>query len=85
MVLLPNDEETANSSKKHTQFKTRVHKPYPISDQMVEIDTLFQTKTAKKNTPLWRRTYLRSLYKGLHPQGEKRVADYESRCLRKRD
>ena len=32
MVLLPNDEEVANSSKKHTQFKTRVHKPYPISD-----------------------------------------------------
>ena len=33
MVLLPNDEEVANSSKKHTQFKTRVHKPYPILDQ----------------------------------------------------
>ena len=33
MVLSPNDEEVANSSKKHTQFKTRVHKPYPISDQ----------------------------------------------------
>ena len=33
MVLSPNDEELANSSKKHTQFKTRVHKPYPISDQ----------------------------------------------------
>ena len=32
MVLSPNDE-VANSSKKHTQFKTRVHKPYPISDQ----------------------------------------------------
>ena len=32
MVLSPNDEEVA-SSKKHTQFKTRVHKPYPISDQ----------------------------------------------------
>ena len=31
MVLSPNDEEVANSSKKHTQFKTRVHKPYPIS------------------------------------------------------
>ena len=30
MVLSPNDEEVANSSKKHTQFKTRVHKPYPI-------------------------------------------------------
>ena len=33
MVLSPNDEAAANSSKKHTQFKTRVHKPYPISDQ----------------------------------------------------
>ena len=33
---------------------------------MVEIDTLFQTKTAKKHT-LWRRTYLYSLYKGLPP------------------
>ena len=32
MVLSPNNEEVA-SSKKHTQFKTRVHKPYPISDQ----------------------------------------------------
>ena len=33
MVLLPNDEEVANSFKKHTQFKKRVHKRYPISDQ----------------------------------------------------
>ena len=33
MVLSPNDEEVVNSSKKHTQFKTRVHKPYHISDQ----------------------------------------------------
>ena len=33
MVLSPNDEEVANSSKKHTQFKTKVHKPYPGSDQ----------------------------------------------------
>ena len=32
-VLSPNDEEVANSSKKHTQFKTRVSKPYPILDQ----------------------------------------------------
>ena len=32
-ILSPNDEEVANSSKKHIQFKTRVHKPYPISDQ----------------------------------------------------
>ena len=33
MVLLPNDEEVANSSKRHIQFKTKVHKLYPISDQ----------------------------------------------------
>ena len=33
---------------------------------MVEIDTLFQTKTAKKHT-LWRGTYLYSLYKALPP------------------
>ena len=33
MVLSPNDEEVANSSQKHIQFKTRVHKPYPISGQ----------------------------------------------------
>ena len=33
MVLLTNGEEAANSSKKHTQLKTRVHKPFPISDQ----------------------------------------------------
>ena len=32
-VLSPNDEEVAYSSKKHTRFKTKVHKPYPISDQ----------------------------------------------------
>ena len=31
MVLSPNDE-VANSSKKYTQFKTRVHKHYPIAD-----------------------------------------------------
>ena len=43
-VLSPNNEEVANSSKKHTQFKTRVHKPYPFQTKMVEIDTLFQTK-----------------------------------------
>ena len=33
MVLSPNDEEVAYSSRKHTQFKTRVHKPYPMSYQ----------------------------------------------------
>ena len=52
---------------------------------MIEIDTLFQTKTAKKKHTLWCDAYLYSLYKGLPPWGEKRVAVYESRCLRKRD
>ena len=33
---------------------------------MVEIDTLFQTETAKNHT-LWRRTYLYGLYKGVPP------------------
>ena len=32
---------------------------------MVEIDTLFQTKTAEKPYPFKRGTYLYSLYKGL--------------------
>ena len=87
MVLLPNDEDVANSSKKRTQFKTRVHKPYPISDKMVD-----STKTAKKKIPFGAAhtyiTYMRdSLPPPSHPthRGEKRVADYESRCLRKRD
>ena len=34
---------------------------------MVETDTLFQTKTAKKKHTLWRGTYLYTLYKGLPP------------------
>ena len=49
MALLPNDEEVANSSTKHTQFKTRVHKPHPISDQNGRNWYPFHTKTAKKN------------------------------------
>ena len=53
---------------------------------MVEIDTLFQTETAKNHT-LWHCTYLYSLYKGVPPplRGEERVAGYKCRCLRKRD
>ena len=54
---------------------------------MVETDTLFQTKTAKKN-PFGSahtaeiRDYLPPPPR---PRGEKRVADYEYRCLRERD
>ena len=78
MVLSPNDEEVANSSKKHTQFKTRVHKPYPISDQnglnwYPISDHIHCTYIA----------YIRD--SPSPPPGRKRVADYESHCLRKRD
>ena len=54
MVLSPNDEEVANSSKKHTQFKTRVPNHTLFQTKMVKIDTLFWTKTAKKTYPLAR-------------------------------
>ena len=33
MDLSPNDEEVASSEKIHTQFKTTVHKPNPISNR----------------------------------------------------
>ena len=53
MVLSPNNEEVANSSKQHTQFKDwSAHTLFQT--KMVEIDTLFQTKTAKKTYPLAR-------------------------------
>ena len=47
---------------------------------MVEIDTLFQAKTAKKTYPLERHIPIYSLYKGPPPppsstRGAKRVAD----------
>ena len=67
MVLTPNDEEVANSSKK---------KKNPIQDEctnhtLVEIDTLFQTKTAKKHT-LWRGICLYGLHKGIPPEAKTR-------------
>ena len=84
MVLSPNDEEVA-SSKKHTQFKTRVHKPYPISDQNGRNWYPISDQNGYKKHTLWRRTKLYNLYKGLPPGGKKRVADNESRSLRKWD
>ena len=80
MILSPNDEAVA-SSKKHTlctQFKTRVHKPYPISDQKGRNWYPIFKPTWLKYHTLLRRTYLYSLYKGVPPLGKKRVADYES-------
>ena len=68
MTLSPNDEEVA-SSKKHTQFKTRVHKPYPISDQNGRNWYPISDQNSLKKHTLWRSTYLYSLYKGLPPPG----------------
>ena len=66
MVLLLNDEEVANCSKKHTQFKTRVHKPYPISDQNGRnwYPVSDQNSEKRKHT-LWCGTYLYGRNKGL--------------------
>ena len=77
MVLSPNDEEVANSSKN-----------IPNSRLECTNHTLFQTKTAKKTIPFGAaHTYIAYVRDYPPPpfRGEKRVADYESRCLRKRD
>ena len=53
---------------------------------MVEIDTLFQTKTAKKDIPFGEaHNYIAYIRDYPHPPGEKHVADYESPCLPKWD
>ena len=74
MVLSPNDEEVANSSKNMPNSRLERTNHTLFQTKMVEIDTLFQTKTAKKPYPLarpgadyWRGTYLYSLCKGLSP------------------
>ena len=51
MVLSPNDEEVA-SSKNIPNSRPRVLNRTLFQTKMVEIDTLFQTKTAKKPYPL---------------------------------
>ena len=82
MVLLPNDEEVANSSKKHTQFKKRVHKRYPISDQNGRNWCPISDQNGWK-TILLGAAHTHIAYIGTTPRSEKRVADYVSRCLRK--
>ena len=51
MVLSPNDEEVA-SSKNIPNSRPRVLNRTLFQTKMVEIDTLFQSKTAKKPYPL---------------------------------
>ena len=58
MALSPNDEEVADPSKTHTQFKTRVHKPYPISDPI----PYFRPKRLKKTCPLARHMPIQSVF-----------------------
>ena len=57
MVLSPNNKEVTNSSKKHTQFKTRVHKPYPISDQNGRSWYPISEQYGWNKHTFWRRTY----------------------------
>ena len=90
MDLSPNDEEVANSSKKHAKFKTRRQKAIPcFRPKWSKLIPYFKPKRLKKT--FWLGTYLYSLNKGLppspppRPRGEKRVTDYEYRCLRERE
>ena len=70
LVLSPNDEEVANSSKKHTQFKTRVHKPYPISDQNGRKWYPISDQNGWKNIPFGA-AHTDIAYKRDYPRGRK--------------
>ena len=74
MILSPNDKEVANSSKKnipnsrleytnHTLFQTK----------MVEIDTLFQTKTAENHLIPFGAAHTHIAYMRDYPVGGKRL------------
>ena len=77
LILLKNIPNSRLEGSNHTLFQTK----------MVEFDTLFQTKTAEKKTFGAAHTYTAYIRDYLPPPrgGEKRFADYESRCLRKRE
>ena len=51
MVLSPNDEEVASSKKNTPNSRLEFTNHALFQTKMVEIDTLFQTKTAKKTIP----------------------------------
>ena len=82
---MSNDEEVVNSCKKNIPNSRLECKNHTLFEtKMVELGTLLQNKTAKKNIPFdAAHTYVACIRD--YPRGEKRVADYESRCLRKRD
>ena len=60
MVLLPNDDEVANSSKNIPNSRRECTNHTLFQTKMVKIDTLFQTKMAKKKHNLSGGTYLYS-------------------------
>ena len=79
MALSPNDEEVADPSKTHTQFKTRVHKPYPISDPI----PYFRPKRLTKNMPFGAAHAYTECF---HSRGQhlcKFIRTKESVCIRK--
>ena len=84
MVLSPNDEQVANSSKKHTQFKTRRHKPYPVSNQNGQNWYAISNQSGLKKIPFWCGTYLYSLYKRLPPGRKMRCRLWVSLLTRAR-
>ena len=72
MVLSPNDEEVANSSKNIPNLRLECTHHTPFQIKMVKIDTLFQTKMAKKNIPFGAaHTYI--AYIRDYPSGAKNV------------
>ena len=83
MVLSPDDEEVANSSKKHTQLKARVHKPYPVSDQNGRNWYPISNQNGWKTIPFGAsHTHIAYIRDNPPTPGEKCIADYESRiCL----
>ena len=84
MVLSPNDEQVANSSKKHTQFKTRKHKPYPVSNQNGQNWYAISNQSGLKKIPFWCGTYLYSVYKRLPPGRKMRCRLWVSLLTRAR-
>ena len=83
MVSSPDDEEVANSSKKHTQLKARVHKPYPVSDQNGRNWYPISNQNGWKTIPFGAaHTHIAYIRDNPPTPGEKCIADYESRiCL----
>ena len=78
MALSPNDEVVASSKKNIPNSRLQCTNHTLFQTKIVTIDTLFQTKTAKKPYPLALHIYLayaRECPLPLH-RGEKRVADY---------